>query len=104
MRSLAELQKEAGTIQLQIRKLLLNKNGFDEEINLFGEVFASNDKKEGTAAFHEKRPPDFKGRRPGQYELDSERPRDIRNQGPELTSPISLIPGRHCSFRRRSIQ
>ena len=32
MRSLAELQKEAGTIQLQIRKLLLNKNGFDEGI------------------------------------------------------------------------
>lgn len=32
MRSLAELQKEAGAIQLQIRKLLLSKNGFDEGI------------------------------------------------------------------------
>ena len=32
-----------------------DKNGFDEEINLFGEVFASDDKKEGTTAFIEKR-------------------------------------------------
>ncbi len=32
MRSLTELQKEVGEIQLQIRKLLLNKNGFDEGI------------------------------------------------------------------------
>jgi enoyl-CoA hydratase len=36
------------------------KNGFDEEANLFGSVFASNDKKEGTAAFLEKRKPVFK--------------------------------------------
>jgi len=35
-------------------------NGFDEEINLFGEAFASDDKKEGTAAFMGKRKPVFK--------------------------------------------
>lgn len=37
------------------------KNGFDEEIKLFGEAFSSNDKKEGTSAFIEKRKPVFKG-------------------------------------------
>ena len=36
------------------------KNGFDEEANLFGSVFSSDDKKEGTAAFLEKRKPVFK--------------------------------------------
>ena len=36
------------------------KNGFDEEANLFGNVFESDDKKEGTAAFLEKRKPVFK--------------------------------------------
>jgi enoyl-CoA hydratase len=36
------------------------KNGFDEEANLFGSVFASEDKKEGTAAFLEKRKSVFK--------------------------------------------
>lgn len=36
------------------------KNGFDEETKLFGSVFESDDKKEGTAAFLEKRKPVFK--------------------------------------------
>jgi enoyl-CoA hydratase len=31
------------------------KNGFDEEVKLFGEVFLSEDKKEGTTAFLDKR-------------------------------------------------
>lgn len=35
------------------------RNGFDEEVNLFGSVFESDDKKEGTAAFLEKRKPVF---------------------------------------------
>jgi enoyl-CoA hydratase len=35
------------------------KEGFNEEAKLFGEVFSSNDKKEGTTAFLEKRKPVF---------------------------------------------
>lgn len=38
-----------------------DKNGYNEEITLFGEVFASDDKKEGTNAFIEKRKAVFKG-------------------------------------------
>ncbi|HMO61276.1 MAG TPA: enoyl-CoA hydratase-related protein [Ferruginibacter sp.] len=37
------------------------KNGFDEEVKLFGECFATADMKEGTTAFLEKRKADFKG-------------------------------------------
>lgn len=38
------------------------KNGFEEEIKLFGAVFTSADKKEGTQAFVEKRKPVFTGK------------------------------------------
>jgi len=38
-----------------------NNNGFSEELRLFGEAFSSQDKKEGTAAFIEKRKPIFTG-------------------------------------------
>ena len=38
-----------------------DKNGFNEELRLFGEAFSSYDKKEGTAAFVEKRKPLFTG-------------------------------------------
>lgn len=41
---------------------VFNKTGFDEEVKLFGEVFSSNDKKEGTTAFIEKRKPVFTGK------------------------------------------
>lgn len=37
-----------------------NKQGFEKEAELFGEVFSSDDKKEGTTAFLEKRKPVFK--------------------------------------------
>ena len=36
-----------------------NKEGFNEEVKLFGDVFSSDDKKEGTTAFLEKRKPVF---------------------------------------------
>jgi enoyl-CoA hydratase len=38
-----------------------NEDGYSEEVHLFSQAFLSNDKKEGTAAFIEKRKPVFKG-------------------------------------------
>ena len=38
-----------------------DKDGYKEEVKLFGEVFSGSDKKEGISAFLEKRKPVFKG-------------------------------------------
>ena len=38
------------------------KNGFELEIELFGKCFTTEDMKEGTSAFVEKRKPNFIGR------------------------------------------
>lgn len=38
-----------------------NENGYEIELKSFGECFSTNDMKEGTAAFLEKRKPHFKG-------------------------------------------
>ncbi len=38
-----------------------NRNGYEVELKCFGECFSTNDMKEGTAAFLEKRKPHFKG-------------------------------------------
>jgi len=39
-----------------------NKDGYTEEVEIFGECFATEDMKEGTTAFLEKRKANFTGR------------------------------------------
>jgi enoyl-CoA hydratase len=41
--------------------LFSNENGYEIELKAFGECFSTNDMKEGTSAFLEKRKPHFKG-------------------------------------------
>ncbi len=53
------ISKVIGAVNAYYNK---DKNGFEEEVKLFGEVFTSDDKKEGTTAFIEKRKPVFTGK------------------------------------------
>jgi enoyl-CoA hydratase len=44
-----------------VNAVFSNENGYEIELRSFGECFSTNDMKEGTSAFLEKRKPHFKG-------------------------------------------
>jgi enoyl-CoA hydratase len=62
------LEQIIGKAPLAVRKCITaanavftNENGYEVELKSFGECFSTNDMKEGTTAFLEKRKPHFKG-------------------------------------------
>ncbi|MDP6945317.1 MAG: enoyl-CoA hydratase-related protein, partial [Myxococcota bacterium] len=68
-RKIAETIASKGPLAVGASKRAINRGsdlsmeaGLDYEASLFGALFATDDMREGTAAFLEKRPADFKGR------------------------------------------
>ena len=49
------------SLAIRFLQLVSDSNGYETELKAFGECFSTNDMKEGTSAFLEKRKPHFKG-------------------------------------------